>query len=139
MPILSLLETNVGDQRLRKAQKILLAGSCLIHRSDEVLAQFNDRPWVALCLEAVHVDHAGYKLAQMIQYSKIEEITVLTVDGSPHCVQAHFLAEDIKRHFVPELEVRHFVLEKGILEEVSAKAVKVARHLSQVEKIIQNQ
>ncbi|MFX0115735.1 MAG: 4Fe-4S ferredoxin [Candidatus Hodarchaeota archaeon] len=139
MDIMPLLETNVGDRRFRETKKIVLVGSCVINRTDLFLESFKNQPWVSICLEAVHVNHAGFKLAQMIQYSKIQEITVLTVDGSPHCIQAHFLAEDIKTRFVSNLEVKHFVLEKANISQVSSKAVKLARHLSKVEKIIQHQ
>ncbi len=138
MDILQLLETNVGDIRLQKNPRIVLVSSCLLDRTYECLDQFNDRPWVKICLEAVHINHAGFKFVQMIQYSKIREVTVLTIDGSPHCVQAHFLVEDIKKRFVQDLTVNHFVIEKGKLIEISADAVKTARHLSKVEKLVSN-
>ena len=136
MDVLPLLESNVGDSRLRNAQRILLIGTCVVDKTHDFLEQFKDRPWVTVCLEAVHVNHAGFKLAQMIQYSGIRHVTVLTPDGSPHCVQAHFLIEDIKTRFISDLEIQHLVIEKGRLEEVSAKAVKSARHLSKIEKTI---
>lgn len=136
METLQLLETNVGDNRLREAHKMLLVGTCVITQTEEFLEPFKDQPWVTVCLEAIHPDHAGFKLAQIIQVSKIREVAVLTKDGSPHCIQAHFLIEDIKKHFVSDLIVHHFVIEKGHLEQVSAQAIKLARHLSQVEKII---
>ncbi|MFQ5977217.1 MAG: 4Fe-4S ferredoxin [Candidatus Heimdallarchaeota archaeon] len=138
METLQLLETNVGDSRLREAHKILLVGTCVITQTEETLELFKDRPWVTVCLEALHVNHAGFKLVQMIQVSKIRDVAVLTKDGSPHCIQAHFLIEDIKKHFVPDLVVNHFVIEKDFLEQVSAQAIKLARHLSQVEKMIRN-
>jgi hypothetical protein len=139
MDIMPLLETNVGDRRLRETKKIVLVGSCILSRTDHFLESFKKQPWITICLEAVHMNHAGFKLAQMVQYSKIQKITVLTVDGSPHCIQAHFLAEDIKTRFVSDLEVEHFVIEKANISQVSSKAVKLARHLSKIEKIIQNQ
>ncbi len=78
------------------------------------------------------MNHAGYKLASIIRYSNIRRVTALTVDGSPHCVQLHYLLEDIKRHFVPELLTTHYVIEKGELFSVTPEAVKRSRHLSKI-------
>jgi len=87
-----------------------------------------------ICLEEVHMNHAGYKIASIVRYSKLEQLTALTVDGSPHCLQLHHLIEDIKRHFTPEIRVQHFVVEKGVVHEISSESVKLSRHLSKIEK-----
>jgi hypothetical protein len=63
---------------------------------------------------------------------EILRVAALTIDGSPHCIQLHFLIEDIKRHFTPEVETDHYVVEKGNVHQVSAAAVKRARHLSKI-------
>ncbi|MFX1262311.1 MAG: hypothetical protein ACFFAZ_09505 [Promethearchaeota archaeon] len=89
---------------------------------------------LSVCLEETHANQAGFKIGSIVRYSQISRLTALTVDGSPHCVQLHFLIEDIKRHFTPEVETDHYVVEKGVVHQVSASAVKQARHLSRIEK-----
>jgi hypothetical protein len=86
-----------------------------------------------VCLEETHANQAGFKIASIVRYSQIERMTALTIDGSPHCVQLHFLIEDIKRHFTPEVETDHYVVEKGIVHQISAASVKRARHLSKLD------
>ena len=82
------------------------------------------------------MDHVGYKLVNIIKYSKIKELTILTIDCSPHCYKLQVLGQDIKRHFAPEIKVSHFVIEKGALHEISYQAITVARHLHHVQKFL---
>jgi hypothetical protein len=89
-----------------------------------------------ICLEETHMNHAGFKIVSMISYAKLSTITALTIDGSPHCVQLHYLIEDIKKHFTPHIATHHHVVEKGEILEVSPDAVKRSRHLSKIEKMI---
>lgn len=127
---------NVGDSRLRKKGQLLLIGTCMSSRFPDIVEDFKSRDgeWATLsvCLEETHVNQAGFKIGSIIRYSRISRVTVLTVDGSPHCVQLHFAIEDIKRHFTPDIETAHFVVEKGKVLEVSSASVKRARHLSKI-------
>ncbi|MFW9793571.1 MAG: 4Fe-4S ferredoxin [Candidatus Thorarchaeota archaeon] len=134
-----LMRTNVGDKRLRENQNLLLIGSCLDRFPDivkEICKKNKKQTVLHVCLEETHVNQAGFKIGSIVKYSGIKKVTVLTVDGSPHCVQLHYSVEDIKRHFAPEIETVHFVIEKGKLYEVSPEAVKQSRHLSKVQKTI---
>ena len=91
---------------------------------------------VHACLEEHHMDHVGYKLASIIKYSNIKEITILTIDGSPHCYQLHAMGQDIRRHFDPEVNVSHYVIEKGEVYEISPQTIIITRHLHRVQKLL---
>ena len=131
-----LLETNVGSKRLR-GKKILLYGTCVEEKYPDILKDFlKDKEPLHICLETFHMDHVGYKLVNIIKYSKIKELTILTIDGSPHCYQLHILGQDIIRHFEPKLKVKHYVIEKGEIFEISYKTITVSRHLHRVKKLI---
>ncbi|MFX0107194.1 MAG: 4Fe-4S ferredoxin [Candidatus Hodarchaeota archaeon] len=127
---------NVGDHKLRDAGKILLIGSCMNSRFPEIIDQFRriDGNWAVLhvCLEETHMNQAGFKIGSIVSYSNIERIIALTIDGSPHCVQLHFVIEDVKMRFMKDLQTEHFVVEKGKVVEVHPSAVKRARHLSKI-------
>ena len=135
----NLLETNLGDDELRKKRRILLTGTCLMCRYPDILENFQEKlnspAHIHICLETYHMDQVGYKLTLMIKYSDIEELTILTIDGSPHCLQLHYLAED-QRKFYPNLRIAHFVIEKGTVHEIEPKAIKISRHLHKVQKLI---
>lgn len=134
-----LMRINVGDSRLRNKSRLLLVGSCM-DRFPEIVRKFSeemeDAAVLHICLEESHVNQAGFKIGSIVRYSGIEKITVLTVDGSPHCVQLHFVLEDVKRHFTPDIEIIHLVVEKGKVHEISSQAVKTSRHLSKVQKLL---
>lgn len=134
-----LMRTNVGDKQLRTKGKILLIGSCM-DRFPEIVKTFSERDGgqavLHVCLEETHVNQAGFKIGSIVKYSEISEVTALTIDGSPHCVQLHYVIDDVKRHFAPEITTKHFVVEKGKVHEISNDAVKRSRHLSKIQKMI---
>lgn len=90
-----------------------------------------------VCLEETHVNQAGFKIGSIVKYSDISEVTALTVDGSPHCVQLHYVIDDVKKHFAPEIETKHYVVEKGNVHEISTAAVKRSRHLSKIQRMLE--
>jgi hypothetical protein len=134
-----LMRVNVGDKRLRDRGKLLLIGSCM-DRYPEIVKEFSERDGgqavLHVCLEETHVNQAGFKIGSIVRYSGITEVTALTIDGSPHCVQLHYVIDDVKRHFTPEITTKHYVVEKGKIHEISSDAVKKSRHLSKIQKMI---
>ena len=133
------MRINVGDQILRDKGKILIIGSCM-DRYPNIVQNFSEKnegfAVLHICLEETHVNQAGFKIGSIIKYAGISDVAALTVDGSPHCIQLHYVIEDIKRHFAPEITTAHFVVEKGIVHEISAEAVKRSRHLSKIQKML---
>ena len=132
-----LLETNVGADRL-KNKKILVYGTCIEEKYPDILKKFlENREPIHICLETYHMNHVGYKLFNIIKYSHVNDITILTIDGSPHCYQLHVIGQDLIRHFGLDIKVSHWVIEKGKLFEIPYKAITVARHLHKVKKLIE--
>ncbi|MHA1696953.1 MAG: hypothetical protein ACTSWR_10185 [Candidatus Helarchaeota archaeon] len=133
-----LLETNVGAKRLQN-KKILLYGTCIEDRYPKILNKFlEEREPLHICLETYHMDQVGYKLANIIKYSKIKDLTILTIDGSPHCFQLQVLGQDLIRHFKFDLKVTHWVIEKGELIEIPYNIITIARHFHRVKKLAEN-
>ena len=137
---LGLMSTNVGDKRLREKGLLLIVGTCMHSRYPQIVKEFEEKDGgqalLQVCLEETHANQAGFKIGSIVRYSNIKRITALTIDGSPHCVQLHFLIEDIKRHFTPEVGVLHYVIEKGEVHKIDSAAVKRARHLSKLQSML---
>jgi hypothetical protein len=134
-----LMRINVGDRRLRDNQNLLLVGSCMDRFPDvvkEICEKEGNQSVLHICLEETHMNQAGFKIGSIVKYSNMKKVTALTVDGSPHCIQLHYVVEDIKRHFAPDIETAHFVMDKGKLFEITADSVKRSRHLSKIQKMI---
>ncbi len=140
LQIEQVLSINVGDSRIREKGQLLLIGSCMPARFPEIIKEFITRDGgyfpLHVCLEKDHVNQVGFKIGSIISYTKLKRVVVLTIDGSPHCVQLHFVLEDVKNHFIQDIEVEHYVVEKGSLFKISASAVKMARHLSKIQSIM---
>lgn len=135
-PFRKLIHVNACSRMIRKLKKILIYGTCLRDEHPEILEKFStDRVPLAVCLEEEHMNMVGFKLATMMKTCEPNEIVVLTVDGSPHCVQLHMMVEECLK-LVPGVTVKHYVVHKGDVIEVSSKVIKTSRYLSKVKKLL---
>ncbi len=90
----------------------------------------------AACPEEHHVNMLGFKLAGMLARSSIGRLVVVTVDGSMHCIQLHYLAEELEKiGLVTERE--HYVVEGRRLVRVDREAVRVSRFLSKISRLLE--
>lgn len=128
---MELMSTNAKGKNIR-GKKILLYGSCL-EENPEYLEKFEDYTKLAFCPEKEHINMAFYKLMAMM--SVAEELVVITTDGSPHCVQMHYIAEDVLRYSAKKFPLRHFVVNNGKMIEVSSEDVRLSRYLSKIKKL----
>ena len=128
-----LLKTNVSSKGISK--EILLYGTCISKEHPRILKQFEGSTRLHICLEKEHVNKAAWKITSIVRINEVKKITILTPDGSPHCIQLHFVGEDLRNLF--QVEVRHFVIKKGELKAISGKSIRASRHLSEVERLIE--
>jgi hypothetical protein len=134
-----LIDLNAKSRLLRGCRKILIVGRCVEVEHPDVYKRFVESGYcpLSVCLEAEHVNMVGFKLAGMLRRGVYEEVSVLTVDGSMHCTQLHWMVEEVFKVVNPEnVKRRHFVIHEGELLEVSHEAVKASRFLSRVEKLL---
>jgi hypothetical protein len=131
---LSLLSLNVGSRRLVDSD-LLVYGICLAEECPEALKEASrERIPLGVCLEEHHMNVVGFKIATILKVAHPKSLAVLTVDGSPHCVQLHFAAEQARRLTDAKTELSHFVVEKGVLTQISSETIRLARHLSAIQK-----
>ncbi|MCS7140207.1 MAG: 4Fe-4S ferredoxin [Candidatus Nezhaarchaeota archaeon] len=123
-----------------KSKDLLIYSSCLQTENPEIFEEIaRGKVALGICMSEEHLDKVGFKLATIMYYSSPRSITVLTMDGSPHCTQLHAIVEQAKRITQSNTEIAHLVVEKGAIVEVSSQAVYLSRHLSQIEKMIKPQ
>ncbi len=128
---MELMSTNTKGKNIR-GKKLLLYGSCL-DENPQYLEGFEDYTKLSFCPEKEHINMAFYKLMAMM--SVAEELVVITTDGSPHCVQMHYIAEDVLKYSERKFPLKHFVVQNGKMVEVSAEDVKLSRYLSKIKKL----
>lgn len=133
---MDLLSINVTDPRLKGA-KILIHGTCVESISPRIYEKFLEgRVPLSSCPERDHVALLTSKISTMMRMAEPREITVLTIDGSPHCLQIHHAVQQAQRLTHLNIKVEHFVIEHQKLFYISHDAVKASRHLSTVQKLI---
>jgi len=132
---LRLLTTNSASHRIRRVRRLLIYGECLKEEHPEIVEELSKgRVALSSCPEAEHINLIALKVASIIARVKLEEIVVLTTDGSPHCLQLHHAVEEACK--IAGFSPRHMVVEGGRVVEVSREAVKTARYLSKVDRLL---
>jgi len=131
-----LLSINSASKTLRKKGKILLIGECIPNEHGELVEKYLEKyAALSVCLEREHFNMVSLKLASILARIPISEIIVLTVDGSPHCIQLHFVIEEVEKIMNRKFNVKHQVIYKGKIFEIERESVKTARYLNKVEKL----
>ena len=132
------MDYNVAGRALRAARRVLVYGTCVRDEHPDIYERLSrGRVALAACLEREHFNMVALKLASMLARVELEELVVLTVDGSPHCVQLHYMLEEVfKVMGITGVERRHFVISEGSLIEVGKEVVKASRYLAKVQKLM---
>ena len=133
-----LLDTNAASRLIRGKRSLVVLGRCVEAEKPWVLDLFpRDRyAIVTACPEAEHINMLGFKLAGILARLPIEELVIVTTDGSMHCIQLHYMAEEIERIIGRKVRRKHYVVESKGLVEIPPEAVKASRYLSKVAKLL---
>ena len=136
-----LIDINAYSKLFKNKKKLLIIGRCLEIEHRNRIDEFIEKGYAPLsvCLEAEHVNMIGFKLAGIIARGNYDEIAVLTVDGSLHCTQLHWMVEEVFK--IMDLDKRiirnHYVIYKGKVYQIPLDAIKTSRYLYKVAKLIQ--
>ena len=122
-----LMKSNIYDCD----EQIILAGSCLKAMQPKAFEQLENLglPIFELCLEQTHINLAITKLLGMIRAKKIKKVIFASVDRSPHCIQLHYIQDEIaklgfKTKFI------NLVAVEGKLVEISKETISLSKNLS---------
>ena len=86
-----------------------------------------------ICLEETHYNKLISKLFNILALGQVNEVGLLTVDGSPHCVQMHYSAKYLKRGLNVSVVFKHYVITKtGDVIEVDTDKVAQSKNLAQI-------
>ena len=106
--------------------RLLICGTCLLSEWSEIVETLNkDRTLLTVCPEAVHLNTVIEKIASMLAKGEMEEIVVLTKDGSPHCIGLHYAVEwAVKMTKSDNVVVQYYVIEHGTLHKIDNKKIR---------------
>ena len=130
-----LLDINVRSRIFRDKKKLLIVGKCIVDEHPEAVKDFEDYAIVCSCPEAEHINMVGFKLLGVLARGEFDEVAVLTTDGSMHCIQLHYMLEEIEKIIGRRCRYRYFVYEDRKVVEIPKEVVKTSRYLTKVKKL----
>jgi len=118
---------------------ILIIGECIQSAFPKLWDEFaKNRIALTSCPQADGFSGLTEKLATLIKCSNPKEITVLTVDGSPHCNMLHASANAASFLTGIDIPMKHLVVtQEGDATKISSESVRLSRYLHLVERCIQ--
>ena len=128
-----LMKTNIYDVE----DTIVIVGSCLKYvepKGFEKLQMISNNIY-ELCLEETHINMAITKIGSMLRTGKIKKIIFATVDKSPHCIQMHYIQDELKKMMdISNIDVKNYVVVDSELEEISPEIISLSKSLLTLKK-----
>ena len=120
-----------------KGSDLLIASACLPHVNKELFEKLSRNKIVLLaCPERENQTYYG-KIASIIRSCKPKSITVVTIDGSPHCFTLQASVNEAEYILGEPVRREHYVLVDGKeLVRIRPETIRVARYLHLVEELV---
>jgi hypothetical protein len=123
-----LMKTNCYDVK----DTLVIVGSCLERMQPEAYKKLEAMADTIydVCLEQQHLNMVVTKLIGMLSRVKIKRVVFATVDKSPHCVQLHYVENEIRKAMrLEDVIMVHYVAIDNKLYEISYDTVKKSKSL----------
>jgi hypothetical protein len=135
----NLIESNIYEPQ----GKVLIIGSCLPFMQPvgyKKLAADYDMIF-SVCLEEVHINMIITKICGMLSTGNISSLTFASVDKSPHCVQLHYIRNEIERlmdksKIVP---IYNFVIVDNIPFLIDKKVISLSKNLIEISSLLEKE
>ena len=115
---------------------MVIVGTCLENmqpKAYEELKKISNNIYT-VCLEATHFNMVLSKIIGMLSRAKINKIVFATVDKSPHCIQLHYIENEIRKAMdIDNVEMIHYVAVDNKLIEISNETIKKSKSLYDLE------
>ena len=116
-------------------EEMVIVGSCLEATQpkvfEELINKYSNNIY-EVCLEEVHLNMIITKLFGMLSRVTVKRIVFATVDKSPHCIQMHYIENEIKKAMKLEAtEFIHYVAVDDKLVEISNETIRKSKSLAE--------
>ena len=129
-----LLKTNIYDVN----ETIVVMGTCVPNmqpKGYEKIKKLSENIY-ELCLEQTHINMAITKIAAMLRTGKIKKIIFATVDKSPHCVQMHYIGQELEKMMnLKNVIIENYVVVEDELIKIRPEAILLSKNLKQLNKV----
>lgn len=130
--IRDLMKTNCYDV----GKIMVIVGSCLERMQKEAYKDLEKMSGdiLEVCLETNHINMVITKIIGMLSRVQVQKIIFATVDKSPHCVQMHYIENEIAKAMdISNIEIIHYVAVDNKLIEISKDTISRSKKLSELE------
>ena len=132
-----LMKTNIYDIE----DTIIIVGSCLQNMQPngyEKLKEISSNIY-DICLENTHVNMAITKIAGMLRTGKIKKIIFASVDKSLHCIQLHYIQEELRKMMnLVDITIKNYVIVNDELIEIRPEIIALSRNLDNLSGVLKN-
>ena len=129
-----LLKSNIYDV----TETIAIVGSCLKNMQPlgfEKIKEISPNIY-ELCLEETHINMAITKISGMIRTGKIKNIIFATVYKSPHCVQVHYIRNELEKMMnLNNINIVNYVVVNDELIEIDSNLISLSKSLAKLKNI----
>lgn len=129
--IKKLLKSNIYDVN----ETIVVMGTCLPNmqpKGYEKIKKLSENIY-ELCLEQTHINMAITKIGGMLRTGKIKRIIFATVDKSPHCVQVHYIREELEKMMnLENIIIENYVVVDDELIKIKPETIALSKNLKKL-------
>ena len=126
-----LMKSNIYDV----SETIIVVGSCLKNMQldgYEKLQKISTNIY-ELCLEETHINMAITKIGGMLRTDKIKRIIFASVDKSPHCIQLHYIQDELRKMMnLSNIEIENYVVVNNKLIKISPDVISLSKNLKEL-------
>ena len=89
-----------------------------------------------VCLEETHINMAITKVGSMLRTNKIEKVIFASVDKSPHCVQLHYIQDELRKMMdIKDIDIENYVVVDNELIKVDPKVISLSKNLKRLSEL----
>ena len=126
-----LLKSNIYDV----SGTIIVVGSCLKNmqpKGYEELQKISNNIY-ELCLEETHINMAITKIGGMLRTNKIKRIIFASVDKSPHCIQLHYIQDELRKMMnLSNIKIENYVIVDNELIKIDKETISLSKSLKEL-------
>ena len=127
------MKTNIYDVE----DTIIIVGSCLRNMQPEGYKKLESisNNIYDLCLEETHINMAVTKIGGMLRTGKVHNIIFATVDRSPHCIQMHYIQDELRKMMnLYDIKITNYVVVDNELIEITPDIISLSKNLAELNK-----
>ncbi len=117
------------------SETIIVVGSCLKNmqlEGYEKLQKISTNIF-ELCLEENHINMAITKIGGMLRTNKIKRIIFASVDKSPHCIQLHYIQDELRKMMnLSNIEIENYIVVNNELIKISPEVISLSKNLKEL-------